>query len=780
MKTFHALLCRSKYLISLLLAVLSCFFLCTPAALAHHPHDVIGTVKLSPNYAQDTTVFVNYDGRVLLKSEDAGLSWHRVEGFVNHLYKLSALGIGSQEESTLYLASRGDGIYKSQNGGASWLNVNTGLSNRNIDLLWVCPDSPDIVFAAGSESGLYKTADGAATWQQVMPDDRKITALAFVPTQPEWLMIGNQEGQLYASQDGGQQWKLLVETKGKGQIQAIAVSPNFAQDNTVFVGTAQGGVLKSVNGGSSFSEVNAGLSEQQILSLGLSPNYATDSTIYATTWNQGVFVSTNGGERWQKHSRGLTKDAQADQSKEPHFTDLAISPNFSTDKTIFLAGFDGLFKSENEGRSWVNLETGNALAGDIKDIALSPDYANDSTIAINTLYQGTYLSYNQGNEWHDINTDLLLDSAHLKHERIGRVQDIAFSPNYRSDKTLLSGSDRYFLKSVNGGKSWHETQLTKSGWFDKQRGLKSSDWRITASPNFASDNTIYLRMLKGGGAILKSTDGGKNFSITGNLDYKDHTSSLSISPTFSSDQTLFLAASDGVYKSVDAGATWKLLDNGISLIEGDYARLAISPEYTIDGTVFAGTKSGLFKTTNWGDKWEKLEKKDYGDGYVKAIAISPNYQNDQTLMIGVDGRGLFKSIDGGKSFAKVDVSSVNRSKSKQEKLELLSTVDIKFSDFYATDQTVYVASETNLLRTTDGGRTWNTIKLPEARNSLHYLYLRFRVAPMLKFLFAFVIAVLGYLLLGYLKPGEKFRLSRLYGDKAILCHAINGFQPLME
>ena len=738
-----------KTLSGFIFLVITFFCFDMDAALAHHPHDVIEAISISPNYEQDSTLFIIYDKDDLLKSEDGGQSWERIGKFLDNKYRLSALEVSSQSNKTLFLSSLGDGIYKSQDGGSSWFKVNQGLETLNIDLVSVSPHDSEFVLAAGTNNGLYKTENGGKSWEQVIGDNRKITAIAYFAKQKERIVIGDRQGNLYLSEDGGNVWQPLSARQNSGAINAISLSPNFASDNTLFVGTQKEGILKSVNGGRSFSEVNEGLSDKSILSLAISPNYDTDFTLLASTWNKGVFQSNDGAKSWQKYNKGLTKTAQADTYKQPHFSDLKISPKFSEDKVIFVGGFDGLFKSTNGGHTWKNVETANGIAGEIKGIALSPDYGKDSTVAINTFYQGNYLSNDRGITWTDINKELAQDH-HLKHNRIGRVEDIAFSPNYRSDKTIFSGLYQLFFKSTDGGKSWQKTPLpvSQEGWLDKQQGIKTSDMRIVVSPSFASDKTIYLRMLKGGGGILRSTNGGKNFSLVGNLGPKEHTSSLVMSPDFASDKTLYLGVADGVYKSVDRGSTWKLASKGIDMTEGDYVQLAISPDYQVDGTVLAGTRKGLFVTNNRGKDWRKLAGEAYGrDSHVQAIAISPNYQSDRTFLISVRGKGLFKTIDKGENFTKIGDNYKN-------------IKFINFSPSYASDQTIWIASKPEVFKSTNGGNSWEIIALPKDNNFLYYLYLRLTISPKRIFAVAFIAGLLSYLSIGYLRLEKKLLLNK--------------------
>ena len=750
-----------KSLIFFLLVILSFLLFEVDAAFAHEPHDIILEVEISPSYNQDQTLFVNTRG-TLLKSEDGGKSWKKKEKRLDNKHKLSSLAISSQSKKTLFLSSVGDGIYKSQDEGASWFKVNQGLETLNIDLVSISPNSSEVVLVAGTEKGLYKTKNGGSSWYRVLDGENKITAIAFSPEQKDQIVIGDRQGILYESSDGGEGWKQLFTIPNSGAIKAIAFSPYFSGDRTFFVGTEKGGIFKTVDGGISFQQVNDGLSDQSIVSLAMSPNYGTDSTLFACAWQEGVFYSNDGGNTWKKYRRGLTKTSQADEYKRPHFSDLGISPTFTQDQTIFLAGFDGLFKSTDGGRIWRESDTTKWQEGIIESIALSPDYRNDSTVAITTRSAGGYISNNQGFTW-TIWTAInkrLAHSNYLKLNRIGRGYGIFFSPNYRSDKTIFSGRWGHFLRSTDGGKHWNKIPLTnQSGWLDKSKGIKLSDFRIAVSPTFASDDTIYLGMLAGG--ILRSTDGGENFSIVGNVG-QTIWKSLVMSPDFSSDKTLYASTrSGGVYKTVDEGYTWQDASNGLA-VEGGLIKLAISPSYKVDKTVWAGTTEGLFETQDGGENWRKLAGTAYGgDGYIEDIVISPNYKSDRTFIVGVKERGLFKTVNGGKSFTQIGDPNM---KSFQ------STVGhtIQFSPSYSIDRTIYVSSNTEmfkLFKSTDGGNSWETLTIPKLNyNFMHFLYLRLTLHPKRRFLAALIaalFALLSYLFFGYLGLEKKLPFRKL-------------------
>jgi photosystem II stability/assembly factor-like uncharacterized protein len=764
-KNINKFLVIVKSISCLLLVSLTFCFGNVQEALAHTPHDDIYQVELSPAYNQDQTLYIIVRG-IYFKSIDGGQNWKRVVRGLDNNNNLASLSIYSQSNKTLFLSSFGDGIYKSVDAGESWLNTNNGLDTLDIDLISISPNDADVVLATGSQKGLYQTNNGGEDWQKVIDND-KITAIVFFPKNTNKIIIGNNQGKLNLSSDGGESWQKLASLRQSGAVTAIAFSPNFSSDLTFFVGTEKAGIYKTVDQGQSFSKVNQGLSDPLIKDIAVVSDSQNNLTLLASAGNQGVFSSKNGGNTWEKYSRNLTKDVQADSpgfEDRDHFSYLGISPNFHEDKTVFLAGFNGLFKSTDGGRVWQELETLSPRT--IIALDVSPDYQHDSTIAIAAYNKEAYISNDQGNSWRPINKGLTIprykkDLANPVFLEIPRFYKIMFSPNYRNDKTIFAVLAYKFLRSTDGGNHWNLIPIkTVSGY--STRGMT-----IVISADFAKDKTVYLAT-KYGGLIYKSTNGGKKFSVAGKIDHALNT--LVISPNFSSDQTLYASSPDGIYKTVDGGATWELTTDSPGLGDKTWLQLAISPNYQADQTVIAGSDKGLFQTKDGGKTWEKLIGSAYGgNGYVEAIAFSPNFKNDQTLLVTIRGKGVFKTVDGGETFSQID-DLIEQNHSLLPLLTVsTSSVPIKFSPSYATDNTIYGfgSAGADVFKSTDGGETWQIISVPRSESQidnfvtfLKVVNLVFHIYPFLGFIVALVLALPSYLLLGYLGLEKKLPLRK--------------------
>jgi photosystem II stability/assembly factor-like uncharacterized protein len=726
-------------------------------ALAHRPHDVVTEIELSPDFTDDKSLYIIVRNN-LFKSIDKGDSWQRISYGIDTKYPLSSVAISPKNKNIIFLSSYGDGIYQSQDNGKTWQKKNQNLDNLNISDIKISPQNDSVLFAIGNEKDLYKSDNRGETWTKVISDKTKITSLNFAPENEQIMLAGDNKGNLLSSTDQGKTWSKSYQFNN--QINSLVFSPNFNVDNTIFIATNKEGIFQGKLSDKFFQPLNQGLSELLIEDIAIpKTNSPENFTIFASTYNQGLFEFKNDTKTWQEISQGLTKDHQADQLKLPHFSKIALSNNISQEPIIFLAGFNGLFRSENAGEKWQELET--LSTGSITSLAISPNYANDSTLAIVTYVGNPYISEDKGVTW-KVGTKGLEIPRFGKDKEEGtqdprRFFDVAFSPNYTSDNTIFASTLwTKIAKSTDQGKSWKIVALPK-----EVRGIN-----FAISPNFASDKTIYVGNQKG--FIFKSDNGGNKFYEVGKIEaiFGNDGPSMVISPDFSADKTLFAATKEGIYKTTDEGKNWQLTDNSL-LKERNNLQLAISPNYAVEKIVFVGTDNGVFVTKNGGDSWSKLN--DLADGnnlYIEGVAISPNYKNDQTILVSVMGKGLFKSINGGETFTNIGNNSLAFARMNNVPS---SGIPIHFSPNYAEDKTIFGfgSAKTEVFKSTDGGDTWEVMTILYSLNEEYdwltgvniqlYLYR----GKILRLLIAAFVGLSTYLLIGLLRLEKIIPLSKL-------------------
>ena len=663
---------------------------------AHTPHDDTTHVVVSSSFATDQTVFA-VSGYRPIRSTDGGANWVEiVQGLTGQTPARFAMS--PVDHHVVYLSSLGGGVYRSNDQGVTWESTNSGASMTNIAELAVSPSSSEVVVAAeGSFGGLFRTVDGGDTWTPV-PGIGKANTVTFVPDHVGRVVVGGAGGLLYLSDDDGATFQQTGGIGGGAEITAVVVGRNKS-GSTLFAGTSEGDVLRSDDAGDSWSRVGPGIPDQQVTSLALSADYATDDTLWASTWDDGVYRSADGGETWTAKFNGLTTDPQADEIGVPQFRALAVAPGSSGNQLLFLAGYDGMFKSSDGGSHWAAVET---EAEYVTGMAVSPNYADDGTVIVSTYVKGVYISRDRGRSFvgsHDGLGHSISEGNKLLPVR--RMHNVTFSPGYTADGTIFTATWNRFVKSTDGGRAWTSIVVARD---PPDTSLRQ--FVIAVSPSFAADQTIYLGTRQGD--VYRSTNGGAEGSWKTVANLGARVRSLIISPEFETDRALFASTEKGIVTSSDAGATWTAIGpEGISL-------LAISSNYASDRTLFAGTESGLYVTRNRGETWSESTAAPLStSSKVEAIALSPDFQNDGTVLVSVAGTGLFRSTDGGNTFTAVGPSLLQRGLIIADFTNPTSA-PIQFSTGFATDRTVFAYAQQSVVRSTDAGDTWEVLDLPPA------------------------------------------------------------------
>ena len=282
-------------------------------------------------------------------------------------------------DHTAFAGTSGGGVFKTEDGGASWAAINSGLTDLKCWKVAVSPAyASDHCVFIGTESGILKSTDSGATWSSSgvgLPSDGR-RDLAFSPNYAVdgTLFVGTQSGDIYKTTDAGSIWYPAGAPLPQRAL-ALALSPDFATDNTIFAGTAGAGLFKSTDGGASWNQVNSGMDSDYISVIGISPEYASDKTVFAYgTVSDGsgpaLYKSTDGGASWSGINAGIGGLS---------ITGLAISPAFASGNTLYIGTGGGVFKSADGGASWTLCTSGLTGSG-VQALAISPDYDKDSTL----------------------------------------------------------------------------------------------------------------------------------------------------------------------------------------------------------------------------------------------------------------------------------------------------------------------------------------------------------------------------------------------------------------
>ncbi len=329
----------------------------------------------------------------------------------------------------------------------------------------------------------------------------------------------------------------------------------------------------------------------------------------------GVIQSPDAGETWQQNCSTPVGEAWQGNSLEMlHAEAIAFHPN---DPDIVYAGYDefGLFRSEDNGLSFIRLDsTQNPALGTlqeldaVKDIMVDPDNGD------------LYISRWQGSSWLQQSGGIVFSS-----DGGNSIRSISYGlPSGRCDlildknsgtpgsRTLYAAIYEWGMyKSINSGVSW---EAINTGLGANARNV----WEIAIDPDDSS--TLFLGI-------------------------NSHCNDM-----------------DGLYKSIDGGASWM---QQLSFPVGDVLAIQIDESGTIWGSVTNdydwSNSGGLYQSTDGGISWIQM----HNHSRIIDIEVHPIDQNtilatgQPMNMIGGDAPELLLSISGGAEWQDISLGIQN-------------------------------------------------------------------------------------------------------------------------
>lgn len=278
----------------------------------------------------------------------------------------------------------------------------------------------------------------------------------------------------------------------------------------------------------------------------------------------------------------------------------------------------GIWKTSDAGQHWVNISDGYFSTGSVGAIAVSESNPNIVYVGMGehaprgvmTSYgDGVYKSTDAGKTWKKLGLE--------KTEHISRIQIHPSNPDivYVAAQGALNAPnpERGVYKSVNGGETWEKVLFvdTKTG-------------AVELSMDMNTPEVLYAAMWEHQRKPWQVISGGPG---------------------------------SGMYKSTDAGKTWKKIENGLPKEKG---KMAVSVSRANPNKVYALVESdtykdlgGLFVSNDAGESWELVNKDNrltQRAWYYIEVFADPNDENT----VWVQSAPMLMSYDGGKSFEAVD------------------------------------------------------------------------------------------------------------------------------
>lgn len=311
------------------------------------------------------------------KTDNSGITWKPLFD-KQAVYSIGCLALGPSNPNVVWVGTGeniggrhvgyGDGIYKSEDGGASWKNL--GLKeSQHISKIIVHPENPDIVWVAaqgplwnkGGERGVYKTTNGGSTWMKTLGDEEwtGATDLLIDPRNPDRLyaatwqrhrtvaafMGGGPGSAIYRSEDGGETWIKLkggLPSSNIGKI-GLAISPQ--KPDVVYAAIEldrrKGGIYKSTDRGASWRK------QSNVVSGATGPHYYQELYAGPHRFDQ-LYLMDNRLQISEDGGKTFTKM----KAKNKHVDNHAIAFK-ADDPDYLLVGTDGgLYESFDHADNW--------------------------------------------------------------------------------------------------------------------------------------------------------------------------------------------------------------------------------------------------------------------------------------------------------------------------------------------------------------------------------------------------------------------------------------------
>jgi photosystem II stability/assembly factor-like uncharacterized protein len=556
----------------------------------------------------------------LWKTEDAGNTWSPLFD-KEATQSIGAIALAPSDPGILYVGTGeanifraslpGIGIYKSTNGGKSFSHM--GLENTGtIARIVVHPENPDIVYVAASgnewtynkDRGVYQSTNGGKTWKKILPttqqDKSGCIDLVMDPSDPNilyasmWNRIRKrwsdpvpEDGDfIYKSTDGGKTWRKIVnglpDTKFTGRI-GLAVA--HSNPNVLYAFVDDHNKKRDPRPGETDSY---------------------ERSVQKVVIGGAIYRSNDKGESWQKQAEIHDFVTPFSGTYGWVFSQIRVDPKDENEVYAF-----GVSKaiSRDGGKTWKRWEPSDTTSdwthGD--NHAMWIDEENPDRMIVGND-GGVILTYNGGVKWKNFFDKIpttqfytVTYDMETPFNIFGAVQD---------EGTMSGNSTNTFGKPAD---------TTRRPWRMAPGGEGTQVQVHPDHSNIVFSSTYYGRLMKTDMSKPRN-EGVKRIPIfdVGRIDsLRGEWLAATLISKFNHD--VVYHGLQHVYKSEDAGETWKRISPDLSYnkesAKGIYPYLIYHQAVTAiaeadqPGILYAGTDDGrIWLTRDDGKNWKEITK----------------------------------------------------------------------------------------------------------------------------------------------------------------------------
>jgi len=604
----------------------------------------------------------------------------------------SSLQIVPSDTNTIYRFTEARGVWKSEDGGLSWYEVNNGLPVVAPDTnyhnttsqgdypypstLRIHPLQHEKLWVRFRSSSFYRSDDAGAGWYSTkidFPETFQPQFIEFYGTNRDTLFVGGAGG-LYRSDDGGANWS-LVSTAPNGEdvtLSALSVDP---QDSLhLLLGCSElpetyftGGLYESRDGGATWSLLSDYFT---FYSITFDPQNSLHywAVVYNAYGSYELRESTDGGVNWDYPDLPGYDYINSFYDEHDALYMIVVVDNYTSIDLVILRSFDN-------GSTWEEF----AESQPPGFFALFGNPLNPNTWYMTTEF-GLCRSFDDGETW-DVLPEQGLDAS----------QFTSIVPHPTDPMVLYAGGITGLFKSVDGGGSWERIQV-------------NSAERIAIDPTHP-DTLYYGGYYHNGNddalVIRRSYDGGENWQTI--VDQPTETiTSIVVDPLHSS--TLFFGTARGaLYRSDNYGVSWMAIDYG-GVPWQDVCSLQFHP---LDKDHLYMGQAGIYHTLDYGETWSHATLQDNASVVTFTIDKATGYYYASST------RNVYVAKQDGQGYGNLDVPLLPDSLVEDWHYIIDLVVNPANSD-----QLVLLTS-LGLMQSEDRGETWTWLdETPPRANSI--------------------------------------------------------------
>jgi photosystem II stability/assembly factor-like uncharacterized protein len=290
--------------------------------------------------------------------------------------------------------SGSDGVIKSSDFGVSWKSKSllisengrkVRLSKINVTKILIHPSNSQLLFLGTRDYGLFVSENGADSWVQIVPN-QYVVDIAVDPAIKCTFFFATQK-RILKTDSCGKRWE-IVFNETRDQVSLSSMVLDYKSPDVLYAATTFGDIYKTVDKGVTWT-ILAQFQDRRI--DGISIDRHNQNILYAVARDGALYQSLNRGVAW-------TDIAQSLRDMRPGtFRNLQ---GLSGKGRLLYVGEQGLFVTQNNGASWKAIQLLTPLKGRMLILgAVNPQDDKDYYYATNDTF---YHSSDNGAHWNAV------------------------------------------------------------------------------------------------------------------------------------------------------------------------------------------------------------------------------------------------------------------------------------------------------------------------------------------------------------------------------------------